>query len=87
MYKFTNYGTVFEMKASTFVTYGATDQHEYFFAPAYATRNTEDNTTTYYTPVYWYSEGKAAYCDANGTENANGAFVKVTSKMHYVVKS
>jgi hypothetical protein len=85
MYKFTNYGTVFEMKASTFVAYGATDRHEFFFAPAYATTN--GSTTTYYTPVYWYSEGTAAYCDADGTENANGAFVKVTSKMHYVVKS
>ena len=85
MYKFTNYGTVFEMEASKFVAYGATDQHEFFFAPAYATTN--GSTTTYYTPVYWYSEGTAAYCDADGTENANGAFVKVTSKMHYVVKS
>lgn len=85
MYKFTNYGTVYEMKASTFVTNGATNQHEYFFSPAYAT--TSGSTTTYYTPVYWYSEGTAAYCDADGTANANGAFVKVTSKMHYVVKS
>ena len=85
MYKFTNYGTVFEMKASLFVTNGATQQHEYFFAPAYA--DTGGSTTTYYTPVYWYSEGTAAYCDADGTKNANGAFVKVTSKMHYVVKS
>lgn len=85
MYKFTNYGTVFEMKVSTFVTNGETDQHEFFFAPAYAT--TDGSNTTYYTPVYWYSEGTAAYCDADGTENANGAFVKVTSKMHYVVKS
>ena len=85
MYKFINDGQVFEMKASLFVTNGATKQHEYFFAPAYATTN--GSTTTYYTPVYWYSEGTAAYCDADGTANANGAFVKVTSKMHYVVKS
>lgn len=82
MYKFTNY---FEMKASNFVTGGATYQHEFFFTPAYATTN--GSVTTYYTPVYWRSEGRAFFCDAYGGENAESAYVKVTSKMHYVVKS
>lgn len=64
-----------------------TKVYSFFFTPLYVYDRGGGRTPNYAVPIYWYNTTLSKYCDADGTENENGQFIKVTCRMYYAEKN
>lgn len=64
-----------------------TNFYSFFFTPLYIYDPGAPYTPRYAFPIYWYNTSLSKYCDADGTENENGQFIKVTCRLYYAKRT